>query len=64
MCSRKHHPDVVERLLAERERERVSLNKRRVDPHSLEVFAGEFELFLLDVDAEESDLREFLTEDP
>jgi hypothetical protein len=58
-----HHPDVVERLIAERERERVSLHKRRVHPRSPKVSAGEFELLLLDVDAVESDLWEFLTKD-
>jgi hypothetical protein len=54
---------VVERLLAEREREGVSLHQRRVNPRSLEVSAREFELFLLDVDADELDVREFVTED-
>jgi hypothetical protein len=58
-----HHPDVVKRALAKRDRKRVSFHKRRVDPSSPEVSASEFELFLLNVDAEESDVREFLTED-
>jgi hypothetical protein len=58
-----HQPDVVERAPAERERERVSLHECRVDPRSAEVSAGEFKLFRLDVDAEESDVRKFLTED-
>jgi hypothetical protein len=54
---------VVERLPVEREPERVGLRKRRVDPRSPEVSAREFELLRLDVDAEESGLRELLTED-
>jgi hypothetical protein len=54
---------VVERLPVERERERVSLNKRRVDARPLEVSACEFELLLLDVNAEKSDVRELLAED-
>ncbi len=63
MLEEPHHPDVVERFLVERELERVSLHKRRVDPDSLEVSAGEFELLPLDVDAEKSGVREFLTKD-
>jgi hypothetical protein len=54
---------VVERLFIERERERVSLQQGRLDPRSLEVNAGEIKLLSLDIDAEESNTREFLSED-
>jgi hypothetical protein len=54
---------VVERAGAERERERISLDQARFDPRSLQVFAGEIELLLLDVDADEADAWEFLPQD-
>ena len=47
-----HHPDVVERPVLERERERIGLTQGRRDPGPLEVRAGEVELLALDVDAE------------
>jgi hypothetical protein len=57
-----HHPDVVERLVRERERERVSLQQGCLDPGPLEVPAGEVELLRLDVDAGQADARELLSE--
>jgi hypothetical protein len=54
---------VVERAVAEWECERVSVHECGVDPRSPEVSAGEIELFLFDVDAEESGVWEFLAED-
>jgi hypothetical protein len=54
---------VVERLVAERERERISLGQSRLDPRPPQVASGELELSRLDVDAGESKARELLPED-
>ena len=50
-----HHPDVVERSVFERERERIRLTQRCLDSDPLEVDTGEFELLLFDVDTEQLD---------
>jgi hypothetical protein len=51
MLEEPHHPDVVEGLVREGERERVGLEQRRLDAGALEVTARELELPRLDVDA-------------
>ena len=63
MLEEPHHPDVVVRLVAERERERISLGQGRLDPRPPQVAAGEVELTRFDVNAGESNAREFLPED-
>src|SRR5881275_3032255 len=62
MLEQPHHPDVVERASRERERERIGLTQRCIDPGPLEVSPGEVELPLLDVDPEQSDTRILLPE--
>ena len=62
MLEEPHHPDMVEILIRKRERERVGLTQRRLDAGALEVPLREVELLLLDVDAEELDTRELLSE--
>jgi hypothetical protein len=54
---------VVERVLPERERQRITLYQAGCYPGSLQMSAGELELLLLDVHADEADAREFLPED-
>ena len=53
---------MVEGLVGERERSRVSLDQGRLDLGSLEVPAGERELRRLDVDPVQDDPRELLAE--
>ena len=62
MLQEPHHPDVVERLVLERERESVGLAQGRLDPGPREVLASEVELLRLDVDAEQPNARELLPE--
>ena len=62
MLQQPHHPDVLERLVLERECERIGLHEGCVDPGSLEVSPGELELLRLDVDAGQADARELLPE--
>jgi hypothetical protein len=57
-----HHPDVVERLVVEGQRQRVGLHQRRVDPGRCQVRSRECELPCLDIDAREMDAGEFLAE--
>ena len=58
-----HHPDMIKRLVLERERVSVCLEQGGLDPSSLEVRAGEAELLRLDVDTMEADTGELLPED-
>src|SRR2546429_9828148 len=62
MLEEPHHPNVVERAIGERERERIGLTQRRLDPRPLEVSPSEVELLLLDVDAEQPDTRVLLSQ--
>ena len=62
MLEEPHHPDVVERRVLERERQRVGFQQCRLDSASLEVNTRELELLRLDVDAEQSHARELLPE--
>jgi hypothetical protein len=57
-----HHPHVVERLVGEREGQRVGLDQRRVDSGPLEMPARELELLRLDVDAGQANAGELLPE--
>src|SRR5437016_60198 len=63
MLEEPHHPDMVERLVLERERVCVSLTQGGLDTGALEVAPGELELLRLDVDAVEADTGELLPED-
>jgi hypothetical protein len=53
---------VVERLVPERERERIGLHEGCFDSGPREVVPGELELLRLDVDARQADARKFLPE--
>ena len=53
---------MVERLVRERELERIGFHQRRLDSGPFEVAAGELELLRLDVDARQADTRELLSE--
>jgi hypothetical protein len=57
-----HHPDVVERLVVERECAGIRLDEGGLHTGSLEVPARVRELLRLDVDAVEADARELLAE--
>src|SRR2546429_2339364 len=62
MLEEPHHPNVVERAIGERERERIGLTQRRLDARPLEMSPSEVELLLLDVDAEQLDTRVLLSQ--
>jgi hypothetical protein len=53
---------VVERLVPERQLERIGLPQGCLDACPRQVLAGEIELLRLDVDAKQTDAREFLPE--
>jgi hypothetical protein len=55
-----HHPDVVERLVVEGERQRVRLQQGRLDPGLRQVRACELELLRLDVHTREGDTGKLL----
>ena len=62
MFEEPHHPDAVERLVREREGERIGLHQRCLDSGALQMTAGVLELLRLDVDAGEIEAGEFLPE--
>jgi hypothetical protein len=57
-----HHPDVVERVVVEGERQGVGLQQGRIDARLRQVRAGEVELPLLDVDPGQLDAGKLLAE--
>ena len=62
MLEEPHHPDVVERLVLERELARIGLAQRCLDSGPLEVPARVVELLRLDVDSRQADAGELLSQ--